>query len=226
MLHRKFEQNAHGRDFVVGDIHGCYDHLEQGLHLLGFDETRDRLFSVGDLVDRGPSSQDALDWIARPWFHAVRGNHEQDIISAATAGGVDRDRHIRNGAGWFYSLSQSRQQLYAKAFTTLPYAMSVETEDGRVGIVHAEVFGHWDDFLTDLAHGNERVITSALRGRLRNTHADTDEVAGVSRVYVGHTILRKITCLGNTVYLDTGAVKGGDLSILDVATDILSPCLA
>jgi len=36
----------------------------------------DQLFSVGDLVDRGPESHRVLEWLARPWFFAICGNHD------------------------------------------------------------------------------------------------------------------------------------------------------
>lgn len=45
----KVARNRRGRDFVVGDVHGCLRTLEHVLREVGFDEDRDRLFSVGDL---------------------------------------------------------------------------------------------------------------------------------------------------------------------------------
>lgn len=73
-------RNEIGRDFVVGDIHGCFDALRYAMFGVVFDESKDRLFSVGDLVDRGNQSEESIDWIAQPWFHAVRGNHEEMAI--------------------------------------------------------------------------------------------------------------------------------------------------
>jgi serine/threonine protein phosphatase 1 len=52
-----FGRNTAGRDLIVGDIHGCFARLQVALDELGFDPERDRLFSVGDLVDRGPDSE-------------------------------------------------------------------------------------------------------------------------------------------------------------------------
>lgn len=51
-----FEINEVGKDFIVGDIHGCLDQLKFQLSVTGFDKSKDRLFSVGDLIDRGPDS--------------------------------------------------------------------------------------------------------------------------------------------------------------------------
>lgn len=52
--------NRRGRDIAVGDVHGHFQRLQQALDAVGFDPAIDRLFSVGDLVDRGPDSEQAL----------------------------------------------------------------------------------------------------------------------------------------------------------------------
>lgn len=46
----QFALNPVGRDFAMGDIHGCFTELQRGLDAIGFDAGTDRLFSVGDLV--------------------------------------------------------------------------------------------------------------------------------------------------------------------------------
>jgi serine/threonine protein phosphatase 1 len=77
-----FPANPTGRDFAVGDIHGHFSALVEGMRAIGFDASRDRLFSLGDMVDRGPESAQAMDWLKKPWFHAVRGNHELMVCAA------------------------------------------------------------------------------------------------------------------------------------------------
>ena len=42
--------------YAVGDIQGCYDELKELLDLIGYAPDRDRLWFVGDLVNRGPRS--------------------------------------------------------------------------------------------------------------------------------------------------------------------------
>ena len=54
--------NHRGRDFVVGDIHGRFDRLQSALRHVNFDGRFDRLFALGDLIDRGPRSYEALQW--------------------------------------------------------------------------------------------------------------------------------------------------------------------
>ena len=105
---KRFSANKKGRDFYVGDIHGCFDLLEKAMQEQGFDVTKDRIFSVGDLVDRGSRSEDAIDWIKRPYFHAVRGNHEDMAIRAHT-GNMDRENHIANGGAWIVGMTKEEQ---------------------------------------------------------------------------------------------------------------------
>ena len=50
---RTYPQNPlGGADFVVGDVHGCFRTLTRAMDALDFDPERDRLFAVGDLVNR------------------------------------------------------------------------------------------------------------------------------------------------------------------------------
>ena len=44
---RIVDLNREGRDFVVGDVHGCFRTLDRALTALAFDPSRDRLFGVG-----------------------------------------------------------------------------------------------------------------------------------------------------------------------------------
>jgi serine/threonine protein phosphatase 1 len=184
MIIQKFDKNKVGRDFVVGDLHGCFDALRQALANVSFNEATDRLFSVGDLVDRGGQSEESIDWIALPWFHAVRGNHEQMAIGIA-AGKHDPTNYMRNGGQWFINLSQSRQQLYAAVFDALPYMIEVKTDAGRVGIVHAEVLhDSWDAFVERMENplsGREfyELKEIALWGRTRIKSGSTKLVEGL-----------------------------------------------
>ncbi|MCW8994987.1 MAG: metallophosphoesterase, partial [Psychromonas sp.] len=42
--------------YIVGDIHGCFDELQQLLELADFSVEHDELWLTGDLVTRGPKS--------------------------------------------------------------------------------------------------------------------------------------------------------------------------
>jgi serine/threonine protein phosphatase 1 len=214
---KHFAGNTVGRDFVVGDIHGCFRKLEVELATLGFDPETDRLFSVGDLVDRGPDSELAIEWLEKPWFHAVRGNHEQMAIDCAK-GGIDTGCYLANGGAWFLALTRPEQRKFADVFESMPIAIEVETAAGLVGIVHANSpYGHW----TDLAQGLSGARASALADvcmwdRSRILNEDASGVSGVHALYVGHTPVHRPTSLGNVHYVDTGAVFGRALTIIQI----------
>ena len=110
-LVQKFDANTKGRDFVVGDMHGFYDLFLAELDRYDFDPSCDRVFSVGDLIDKGPKSLDCLRLLKRPWFHAVRGNHEQMLLDFCFPYSLteqDRDLNakifLKNGGDWVNKL--------------------------------------------------------------------------------------------------------------------------
>ncbi|WP_240622171.1 metallophosphoesterase [Achromobacter mucicolens] len=65
--------NTKGRDLAVGDIHGHFGRLDAALAATRFSPEKDRLFAVGDLVDRGPESAEVLVWLKRPWSTRFAG---------------------------------------------------------------------------------------------------------------------------------------------------------
>lgn len=223
---KRFAANTAGRDFAVGDIHGHFTRLQAALDALGFDPVVDRLFSVGDLIDRGPECRDALDWLAKPWFHPVRGNHDDYVVHFDTC---DVDSWIGNGGSWFTGLSLFEQLEFAVQFAELPIAIEIETPGGLVGIVHADCpVPSWDQLRTELQspESNERlrlVQHSCMWSRNRIQDCDTGGVAGLRALVVGHTPLRQPAALGNVYHIDTGGWMHGYFTLLDLATLQCSP---
>lgn len=200
-----------GRDFVVGDIHGSFDRLFLDLKALGFDPKQDRLFSVGDLVDRGTQSAIATDFLALDWVHAVRGNHEQMLLDLYAEGAPDEATVREFTEPWWWKMNETQRAAMLDAFAALPVALELETAKGRVGVLHAEVPFEmdWATFIRHLEAGDPDVIDSALWERGRFEHKDHSGVPGIDFVLVGHTThFETEVRRGNCVYLDTGAVYG------------------
>ncbi len=217
----KLQKNTEGRDFVVGDIHGAYDLLDQALEEVKFDPAKDRLISVGDLIDRGRDSRRCLEYLEQPWFYALRGNHEDIFMDMCYKDGrmnsVKAEFNARrNGAGWLKKESPAFRKKLKAAFEKLPLAMEVETDRGTVGFVHAEVPENmdWKTFLKQLKAGDLDTVETALWSRRRAEEGDNSEIAGIGRIFSGHTVNEGAALrLGNCFNLDTGAVyreKYGD----------------
>ena len=71
--------------YAIGDIQGCYEALTRLLDSFAFDASRDTLWLVGDLVNRGPSSLEVLRWAKNLGDRCVMvlGNHETYLIARA-----------------------------------------------------------------------------------------------------------------------------------------------
>ena len=203
-----FETNRLGRDFVVGDIHGMFPHLRVLLAEAGFSADRDRLFSVGDLIDRGPESAQALEWLGRPWFHACRGNHEQFAIDSLDHEELDLWVNC-NGGQWWLALAAVEQERFRRVFRRMPLALEIETRTGMVGVIHADVppLVGWDEFMARLRSGSSEAVLYAIWSRRRVGEPGAGmPIRGVDRVYCGHTPTRGTLQRGNFHYIDTGAV--------------------
>jgi diadenosine tetraphosphatase ApaH/serine/threonine PP2A family protein phosphatase len=78
------EAEERGRVIIVGDVHGCYEEMRLLLTECSFDEDKDLLIFVGDLVNKGPASVEVVRFVRslalRGIAYSVLGNHDEALL--------------------------------------------------------------------------------------------------------------------------------------------------
>jgi serine/threonine protein phosphatase 1 len=159
--------NSQGKDYIVGDLHGCFSLLERLLNAAHFDESKDRLFSVGDLIDRGPESLRCIQLLDEAWFYAVRGNHELMMAeffdtyllqgSIADLSSADENGFLEYGGDWVKRYFLADEQCMTAEFDRclnmtlhLPLIYVVGEGKQRFHIIHAELAKSNQDYSNDM----------------------------------------------------------------------------
>lgn len=66
---------------IIGDIHGCYDELDQLLDTIDWSPSSHTLILTGDLIDRGPKIKETLMFAMNtPSVYSLMSNHEQKLL--------------------------------------------------------------------------------------------------------------------------------------------------
>ena len=71
--------------YAIGDIQGCFEALNLLLEKIRFNPAQDRLWLVGDLINRGPDSVEVLQWAMGLGDRVVTvlGNHDLHFLAVA-----------------------------------------------------------------------------------------------------------------------------------------------
>ena len=216
VVHRQFGPNRRGTDFVVGDVHGELVRLQRKLRAAAFDPARDRLFALGDLVDRGPDSEGVLELLACDWFHSVVGNHEWMLLEGLRSREA-RLLHLMNGGGWFQDLAPQRQEALAgriRDYCSL--ALTLETEQGPLGLIHATAPEDWRSVAEgqlDAADWERFLWDRQDFHRARVTPGAVPPVKGVYLTVHGHVSCPHAGRAANRCWIDT-LYRGGDPTLL------------
>ncbi len=226
-----YSPNTKGLDFIVGDIHGMYYTLMAKLKEVGFDFHIDRLFSTGDLIDRGPESVLCLSLLNEDWFIPIYSNHEDMMMAVLSSTYITRlpapNAWLKYGGAWYLDLiarGKNISQDTLKHLKNLPL-INVITGTNRINIVHAEFPNGTTDAQIDswaerdpanetahqMIYGRSRIDKAR---KIINTNEFVKMDKGLSKTYVGHSPVDEIINIGQYVYIDTGAVFGGELTVL------------
>lgn len=177
-----------------------------------FDPYQDLLLSVGDLIDRGPQSAECLDLLRYRWVYAVRGNHEQMALEALADG--DMRLWEMNGGDWYTQRAASQKQRLTALIARcrrLPLIIELHSGEQVHVIAHADypaAVYRWQRVVDEQqVMWRRQRLTDHLAGR----HG---AIAGADHFWFGHTPLKRRYDSDNQHYIDTGAVFGGELTLV------------
>lgn len=216
--------------FVIGDIHGRYNEFISLLKLVNFNYSQDMLFSVGDLVDRGPDSKLVVEEFLKIKNKVViQGNHDEWLLNYCEGkiGFSNMFDWVSNGGG-----------------STLDSYSSKNPSDMPITHVHflrgLKKFHIEDNLLFVHAGLNENIpIESQNKETLlwdRNFvlyncnnpdshYWESNPYSKFDNIFIGHTpvqyindkLTEPIKIYNNIWIMDTGAgYRGGYLSIMDI----------
>jgi len=196
--------------YAIGDIQGCGTEFQQLLELMRFDPAQDRLWLVGDLVNRGPDSLQVLRLVKSLGDSAITvlGNHDLHLLAVA------------EGAAELHRSDTLDEVLNAPDRDELLYWLRsqrlLHVEDGYV-LVHAGLLPQWT---VAQAASLAREVESALCGDdyatfLARMYGNTphnwdDELSGHKRLRVitnAFTRMRICTPQGDMEFKFKGEVE-------------------
>ena len=174
--------------YLIGDVQGCDSALQQLLDKISFSPSRDTLFLLGDLVNRGPNSAAVLRRLKNYGAAAqcLLGNHDLNLL--AVAHGV-RKQHRKDTLNCILKAPDRTAML--EWLRAQRMAMTETIEDHTVLMVHAGVLPSWTSNKTmSLAAEVEEMLSSPeLADFLREMYDDgpsgwSDTLKGTPRLRV------------------------------------------
>jgi len=224
-------RGEHGPFDIIGDVHGCFDELQELMTMLGYSvqkngdgyrvsvpENRKAIF-LGDLVDRGSKIPDVLrlvmGMVQAGTALCVPGNHDMKLLQKLRG----KDVKMAHGlAGSVAQLETESPEFKSKIAEFLDSLIShYVLDDGKLVVAHAGMKEEMQ------GRGSGAIRSFALFGE---TTGETDEFGlpvrynwaadyrGRASVVYGHTPITEPQWLNRTINIDTGCVFGGKLTAL------------
>lgn len=224
--------------YCVSDIHGCLDCLIDVLNQAGFNEDKDQLYILGDIVDRGCQIWETYEWVKKRIGKSVfmtLGNHEDGIINDVFVmkGSRDTDDGIDSKYADYYKTHLFNNDIYGTIlslmkqghsldelvhmcdfFDSLPLYYEVDAGGKKYTLVHAFCE---DDVSrtnrTDAIWRRDFAETTYLLRKGKNIiygHTPTPAYTGCDEV---ECVMTR-DGLSKKINIDCGCVYGGKLALI------------
>lgn len=206
-----------GRIFVIGDIHGYLNKLQELWRKIDPDPQRDQIVFLGDYVDRGPNSREVVELVLLikrefPRTVCLMGNHELMLLDYLT---YRKDP-------WTFFLNGGVETIHS-------YELIGDDPESQMPHEHMGFFNslklyyETEEYLfvhAGIRHGmplNQQTLDDLLW--IRGDFIDCDKDFG-KLVIFGHTPFPRPLVQQNKIGIDTGAGYGGRLTCLELPTRV------
>ena len=219
--------------YVIGDVHGCYLTLLSLVDRIGKDTI---MYSVGDLVDKGPDTCKVLDFVQTlPNFKMVLGNHEDKFIENMEmyVNGIDI-KHTTWFSRWggkesfdSYNHIENEIDKIKKIKEHLNYLKKQKyyfyLQKEKVFITHGFALPYFNKRFK--IESDTIVKIEFTCNRLNGLHFDLLDKNNlklldslkVTNIF-GHDAHKEVKCRNNYICLDTGCVYNNKLSAYNINT--------
>ncbi|DBB05853.1 hypothetical protein WJX82_005807 [Trebouxia sp. C0006] len=220
----KFYPSQTGRLIVIGDVHGCAVELAELLVKVRYDQGRDKLVFVGDLVNKGPNSPQVVQIAMRTGACVVRGNHDDKALAAYRKGHLPRKsfQDLPSSEQWVEALKPDEAAFLAE----LPFTYAIPSHG--LLVVHAGMIPNKPKLLQDWLdiYMMRNIDTAPAASQSEEQQDNTQYTScplnrgvpwaskwtGPDHIIFGHDAKRKLQQYQYATGLDTGCVYGGSLT--------------
>ena len=137
--------------FVIGDIQGCYKEFKALLKLID-PKKENKVFCVGDLVNRGPDSEKVVDFILENNIKSVLGNHDLHMLAIL----IGAKKHNKKKDTLQKVISKNKSLDIIDHFLKYPFAKVLSNDNKKTLVVHAGILPNWK--LSDVQSANDELV--------------------------------------------------------------------
>lgn len=203
---------------VIGDIHGCINTLKELVEKVYLKYPGIKIYSVGDLIDRGNFSYEVLEYVKSENIKFTPGNHDYMFYYFVNFPASEM------GTSWLYNGCEPTISSYEKKYDKVephlkfileaPLFMNLDD----CFISHAGISVHYKSIFPENFKDDLSVIESYIKKDVIERHGvlwTRSELLNIGKLQiVGHTRQEEVfyNKKSDTLYIDTSVYTGNKLS--------------
>jgi len=217
---------------VIGDIHGCYNTLKELVERIRNEYPSIKIYSVGDLVDRGNFSYEVFEFIKSRNIRFTPGNHDFMFYYFIKQIPNQMARTwLNNGCEkTLESYSRHNDKVSEHLEMIIRAPLFINLKDCFIS--HAGISKHYSKILPEYYQSDLSLIENIIRNDLEKSESiiwTRGQLLNIGKLQVvGHTRRDKVEYYkeNNVVYIDTSVYMMNELSAVMIEDnkiiDILS----